>query len=322
MTEFMATRRRQTGEAAQIKGTSLSRKRRFKQNLLLMAMFLPVLAVYIAFRYAPMGGLIIAFKEYNFRDGVFGSPWIGLDNFQLLFRSPKTLSIIWNTFYLSLLSLFAGFPVPILLALLLNEVKNTLFKKTVQTIVYIPHFFSWVVVGGIVTSIFAQESGVVNTVVKYFTGGEPYAFLYQPGSWITIFIGSGIWKEAGFGTIIYLAALTAIDPSLYEAACLDGAGKWNRMRYITLPGILPTIATVFILSVGRVMEVGFDKVYMLSNPAVGNISDVISTYIYRLGIQGTQFSLTTAMGLFESLVGLILVLLTNRIAGKFGQALW
>ena len=301
--------------------TRLKKRRRFKQNIPLLIMFIPVLLFYAIFKYLPMGGLVIAFKDYNFADGVFGSPWVGLKNFQMLFTGPNTVNIIRNTFVLSILRIIFGFPAPILLAILLNEVRKSWFKKSVQTIIYMPHFFSWVVIGGIITNIFSQESGIINQFVKMING-QPYPFMYNPLSWIIIFVGSGIWKEAGFGTIIYLAALTGIDPSLYEAAAMDGANKWRQIWHITLPGIKPTIVTLFILSTGNVMDVGFDQVYMLQNSVVNNVADVISTYIYRVGLQGAKFSITTAMGMFESLIGLVLVLSSNRIARKFGESLW
>ena len=299
----------------------LHRSRRFRQNVPLLIMFAPILAYYIIFKYLPMGGLIIAFKSYSLRLGVFGSPWVGLRNFELIFMGANTLNVIRNTFWLSVLRLIAGFPAPIILALLLNEVHKSWYKKTIQTIVYLPHFFSWVIIGGIVINIFAQERGIVNQFVKAVTG-EPYPFLYSPVSWITIFIASGIWKGAGFGTIIYLAALSGVDPNLYEAAIIDGANKWKQLVHITLPGIKTTVITLFVLAVGGIMEVGFDQVYVLQNSIVNNVADVISTYIYRIGLQGARYDLTTAMGLFDSLVGLILVITTNAIARKFDEGLW
>ncbi|TVY07004.1 ABC transporter permease [Paenibacillus cremeus] len=284
-------------------------------------MLIPVLAYYILFKYWPMGGLIIAFKNYNFNDGILHSPWVGLKYFKLLFSGSNTLQIIWNTFWLSLLNLIVGFPVPIILAILLNEVRKTAFKKWVQTIIYLPHFFSWVIVSGIVLSLFATDYGSVNKVLKLFSM-EPVNFLYEAKSWTAIFVGSGIWKEMGFSTIIYLAALTTIDPSLYESACMDGATKWRQIWHITLPGIRHTVILLLILAMGRVMEVGFDQVFNLQNAAVSDVSEVISTYIYKIGLQQAQFSLTTAMGLFESVISFSLVLIANRIARKFDQALF
>ncbi|MDO3412464.1 ABC transporter permease subunit [Saccharibacillus sp. CPCC 101409] len=297
------------------------RLRRLKMNIPLLLMFLPVILFYLVFRYAPIGGLVIAFKDYNFYDGLWHSPWVGLQQFQTLFGDPRTLEIIRNTLLLSVLSIVFGFPIPIFLAIMLNEVRNLAFKRSVQTIVYMPHFFSWVIIAMMLMTVFALENGIVNRFVEAWTG-EPYAFMYNKGSWIAIFVASGIWKDMGFNAIIFLAALTTIDPSRYEAAQMDGAGKMRQIWHITLPGIRSTIILLLILSMGRVMEVGFDQVFMLQNSNVNEIADVISTYIYRNGLQGAQFSLTTAMGLFESLVAFILIFTANYIARRFNESLW
>lgn len=299
----------------------LRRRRRLKQNIPLFIMLVPVIAYYILFKYWPMGGLVIAFKNYNFADGILNSPWVGLKNFKLLFSSSNTLQIMWNTFWLSFLSLIFGFPMPIFLAILLNEVRKSWFKRWVQTIVYLPHFFSWVIVSGIVLSLFATDYGSINKVLALF-GIEPINFLYESNSWLAIFVGSGIWKEMGFSTIIYLAALTTIDPSLYESAAMDGAAKWRQMWHVTIPGIRHTIILLLILAMGKIMEVGFDQVYNLQNAGVSDVSEVISTYIYKIGLGNAQFSLTTAMGFFESIISCSLVLIANRIAKKFDQALF
>ncbi|TYP76490.1 ABC transporter permease [Paenibacillus methanolicus] len=309
-------------EAAAVRGAAArGRSKRIRRNIPLYLMFLPGIAFLLLFKYIPMGGLIIAFKDYNMYDGILGSPWVGMDNFNTLFNQMQTVAIIKNTLMLSVLGLVIGFPVPIALAIMLNEVRKAWFKKSVQTLVYLPHFFSWVIVSGIVLEMFSLESGTINHWIAKLTG-EPFPFLYEPGSWVAIFIGSGIWKEMGFSAIIYLAALTTIDPHQYEAASIDGATKWQQIRHVTLPGITPTIVLILILSVGKVMDVGFDPVFMLQNEVVANVSNVISTYIYAFGIQRAQFSLTTAMGLFENLVGLLLVLTANRIARRFNQELW
>ena len=284
-------------------------------------MFVPVILFYLIFKYLPMFGAIIAFKDYNFLQGIMNSPWAGWKHFQRIFERPQSLEIIRNTVVLGTLTVFVGFPFPIMLAILLNEIRKMWYKRVIQTLVYLPHFFSWVIVGGIVLTLFSQESGIVNHMLKWLTG-DAYPFLYKSGSWISIFLASGIWKEAGFAAIIYLAALSAIDNSLYEAAGIDGANKWKQMIHVTIPGIAPTIIIMFIISIGNVLEVGFDKVYVLKNPVVSDIAEVISTYIFRIGIEGAQFSFTAALGLFESIVGLILVLLANRTARKFGQGLW
>jgi putative aldouronate transport system permease protein len=310
-----------TASEAHKAASMLRRRRNLRKNIPLFMMLLPVLAYYILFKYWPMGGLIIAFKSYNFNDGILNSPWVGLKYFKLLFSGSDTIQIIWNTFWLSFLNLVFGFPAPIILAILLNEVRKLWFKKWVQTIIYLPHFFSWVIVSGLVLTLFATDYGSVNKVLKLLSI-EPITFLYESNSWLTIFVGSGIWKEMGFSTIIYLAALTTIDPSLYESAGLDGASKWRQIWHITIPGIRHTIILLLILAMGRVMEVGFDQVYNLQNPAVAGVSEVISTYIYKVGLQQAQFSLSTALGLFESIISFTLVLVANRIARKFDQALF
>nr|WP_240159711.1 ABC transporter permease subunit [Paenibacillus aceris] len=284
-------------------------------------MFLPVIVYFVIFKYGPMLGLIVAFKDYNFRDGIFGSPWAGMKYFQMLGEAPQTFQIVRNTLLLSLLSIFGGFAFPVALAVMINEVRKAWFKRIVQTLIYLPHFFSWVIVGGIFVTIFSQQSGVVNHVLNAMTHNA-YPFLYKPVSWVAIFIGAGIWKEAGFTAIIYLAALMNIDPSLYEASEIDGAGKWKQIWHITLPGLQPTMVLMLILAMGHVLDVGFDQVYVLQNETVSDIAEVISTYIYRVGLQGNQISLTTALGLFESLVAFILVILTNAIARKFNKELF
>lgn len=295
--------------------------RRFRNNIPLFIMFIPIIVYFLVFKYTPMVGLIIAFKNYNFTDGIWGSAWLGLENFKLLFTNPNMLNILRNTLMLSVLQLVIGFPFPIIVALMINEIRSSWFKKSVQTAVFLPHFLNWVIVGGIIMTIFAQENGIINHIVKLMFG-DSFPFLYNASSWITIFIGSGIWKSAGWGAIIYLAALSAVDQSLYEAAGLDGASRLKQIWHISLPSIQPVIFIILILSIGNIMEVGFDQVYVLQNPVVSNISEVISTWNYKIGINGGRFSLATALGFFESIVGLILVLGANSIARRFNNGLW
>jgi len=297
------------------------KSRRFQYNIPLFIMFAPIIAYFLIFKFAPMGGLVIAFKNYNFTDGIWGSSWVGLDHFRTLFTNPNMLNILRNTLVLSFLQLVLGFPFPILLALMINEIRRSWFKKTVQTAVFFPHFLNWVIVGGIVITIFAQETGIINNIMRWLTG-DSYPFLYNTGSWLAIFIGSGIWKSAGWGAIIYLAALAGVDQSLYEAAGLDGANRLRQIWHISLPSIRPVIFIILILSIGSIMEVGFDQVYMLQNSAVSQIADVISTWNYRVGITGGRFSLAAALGFFESIIGLILVLTANSIARRFNNGLW
>lgn len=303
------------------KRTVIHRRRRFLQNKPWLIMFVPVIAYFVIFKYMPLFGNVIAFKNYNFADGIWGSPWVGFHNFQLLFTDPLSFKTIRNTFFISLLSIVAGFPFPILLAIMFHEVRKLWFKKAVQTLLYLPHFLSWVIIGGLVVNLFALEKGTINNLLGYFDV-EAYPFLYKSVSWISIFLGAGVWKEAGFSAIIYLAALSMIDPGLYEAASLDGAGKLRQIWHVTLPGIRSMIVIMLVLSMGRVMDVGFDQVYNLQNPIVSNVSEVISTYMYRMGLQGGQFSLTAAMGLFEAVIAFTLVYATNTAARKFDQGLW
>lgn len=296
-------------------------KRVLRQNIPLYIMFLPVMVYFVLFRYYPMTGLVIAFKNYTFMGGIWDSPWNGLDNFRLIFNNPQITGVIWNTWKLSGLNILIGFPMPIILAILVNEVRKTGFKRLVQTMVYLPHFLNWVIVGGIVLTIFSQSTGTLNHLTDQLFGWT-YPFLYKPFSWVTIYLTTTVWKETGWGMIIYLAALTSIDQSLYEAASMDGANKWQQMWRITLPGLMPTIIIMLILRIGHLMTLGFDQVFVLQNNTVADVSEVISTFMYKMGVQQAQFSLATAMGLFESLIGLVLVVTANRLARIFGQSLW
>ena len=290
-------------------------------NVPLYLMFLPIIVYFIVFKYYPMTGYVIAFKHYRFIDGIWGSAWSGWSNFKLIFDNDQISGIIWNTLRLSGLNVLIGFPMPILLAVLVNEVRKSWFKRSLQTMVFLPHFLNWVIVGGIVLTIFSQSTGAVNHLLDAWFG-TTYAFLYEPFSWVSVYLAASVWKESGWGMIIYLAALSSIDQSLYEAAGIDGASKWQQTWRITLPGIMPTIIIMLILRIGHLMEVGFDQVYMLQNNTVTDVSEVISTFMYKIGVQQAQFSLATAMGLFESLVGLVLVVSANFFARRFGQGLW
>jgi putative aldouronate transport system permease protein len=292
-----------------------------KRSIPLLIMFLPVIAVYVIFRYLPMFGIVMAFQDYNIADGFIGSPFVGLKYFKIIFSTPATRQVIKNTFYLGVTSFVLGIPFPIIMALIINDIHNVPFKKFAQTCVYLPHFLSWVIVGGMVTSIFSQGSGFINAIIKGITGA-PYPFLYKNGSWLAIFFGSAIWKETGFAAIIYIAALAGVDPELYDAASIDGAGKFRKIIHINFPALVPTITINMILSMGNVINVGFDQIYNLTNPTVNRLSDVISTYVYRVGLQQFQFSLTSAMGLFQSLLGVTLIIITNWFARRTENSLW
>lgn len=295
--------------------------KRWKRSMPLMILFLPVIVYYVIFKFLPMLGVVMAFQDYNIRKGFLGSPFVGFKYFELIFSTPATLQVIKNTLMLGITRFLIGIPFPILLALMLNEIKNARFKKFTQTCVYLPHFLAWTIVGGMVINLFSQDTGIVNTITKFFTG-DSYPYLYNEKSWLTIYFGSSIWKETGFAAIIYLAALTGVDTELYDAAAIDGASRIRQIMYVTIPAIMPTIVINMILSVGSSVNVGFDQIYVMTNPTVNNIADVISTYVYRVGLEQMQFSLTSAMGLFQSVLGLTLVLITNRLAKRADASLW
>ncbi len=295
--------------------------RRWKRSMPLLILFFPVIVYYVVFKFLPMFGLVMAFQDYNIRKGFFGSPFAGLKYFELIFNTPATLQVIKNTLFLGIARFLIGIPFPIIVALMLNEIKHEKFKKLTQTCVYLPHFLAWTIVGGMVINLFSQETGIINTITEFFTGST-YPYLYNEGSWLAIYFGSGIWKETGFSAIIYLAALTGVDAQLYDAAAIDGASRLRQIWHVTLPAILPTIVVNMILSVGSSVNVGFDQIYVLTNATVNSISDVISTYVYRVGLEGMQFSLTSAMGMFQSVLAMILTLVTNRLAKRAGSSLW
>ncbi len=288
---------------------------------MLYMMLLPILFYFIFFKYVPMFGTVIAFENFRFVDGIFGSQWVGLQHFKQLFASPDFYRIFMNTLLLNVYNMVFGFPAPIILALLLNEIRCTMFKRTVQSVLYIPHFISWVVLGGIIISMFSAK-GVINQIIQN-CGGNPVGFLTSNISWIMVYVFSGIWQSSGWGTIVYMAAITGIDPEIYEVAELDGAGRLRRMVSITLPMIKSTVAVMLILKMGRMMEVGFEQIYALQNDAVRSVSEVFSTYEYRFGLEGMQYSYTTALGLFKGVVGLIIVMLTNKAVKLMGEeGLW
>ncbi|MDI6617698.1 MAG: ABC transporter permease subunit [Clostridiales bacterium] len=283
----------------------------------------PILAYYIVFKYGPMYGVIIAFKDFRFADGILGSKWVGFKHFQRLFTSRDFLMILRNTLLLNIYSVVFAFPIPIILAILLNEIRCIFFKKVSQSLFYLPHFISWVVLGGIVVALLSPSTGVINIILSRVFGIKPIYFMASTKWWPVVFILSGIWHDAGWGTIIFLAAITGINTELYEAAVLDGANKFQQIWHVTLPGIRSTIAILLILRMGSMMDVGFEQIFILQNGAVTNVAEVISTYVYRLGIQGMQYSYTTALGLFQSVISMILVLGSNKIIKAMGETgLW
>lgn len=282
----------------------------------LMLLF-PVL-YYIIFKYIPMGGLIMAFQDYNIFRGVFESKFVGFSVFEKVFMDRQFWNVVRNTLVLNLITLVVNFPLTIGLALLLNEVTNARFKKLSQSLLYLPHFISWVVVAGIAMNLFSVTSGTFNHMIKA-AGGDPIPFLSSNGWWIFTYVVCNVWKEIGWGTVIYLAALTGVDESLYEAAYLDGATKLKRIIYITIPMIKPVIITMLILSVSKMMSIGLDAPLLLGNTKVMEVSEVISTYIYRIGIEKAQYSQSTAVGLFQSVVNIIVLLAADKFAKKIGE---
>jgi putative aldouronate transport system permease protein len=287
---------------------------------MLYIMILPGVAFYIIFKYIPLFGSVIAFQDYQIFKGILNSPWVWFENFKFIFSYQDFYHVLRNTAMIAFYQLIFGFPAPIILALLFNEIRRMFFKRTVQTLFYLPHFLSWVVVGGIVFELLAT-GGIVNSIRGIF-GAEPILFIQEENYFRTIVVISGIWKGVGWGTIIYLAAITAINPSLYEAAVIDGANRWKQIRYITLPLLFPTILVLFLLNIGNFLELGFDQIFNLLTPMTYSVGDIIETYVYRAGVLQGQFSVTTAIGLFQSIVGFILLYIFNRLARKSEQGLW
>jgi len=280
-------------------------------------------AFMLVFRYLPMGGLIIAFKKYSFRKGIFGSEWVGLNQFKFIFtQNPDFFNVVRNTLVINLLKLLLYFPAPIILALLINEVRSMKLKRTIQTAVYLPHFVSWVVFGTIVIQFLSPSTGIVNQLIEML-GGEPIFFMRDSKYFWGIVVLSDIWKSAGWGTILYLSALTAIDQELYQAARIDGANGLQATWHISIPGISDTIIVLLLLQIGQLMDVGFEQIYVLARPILYDVGDVLSTYIYRVGVGQAQFSMTAAIGLFQSAVGLTLIVVANATCKKlFEKNLW
>lgn len=296
-------------------------KKDWIRNKSLYLLVLPVVIFYVLFHYKPMYGAIIAFKDYTPRLGVTGSPWVGFDNFTRFFNSVYFERLMRNTISLSLSNLLFGFPAPIILALLLNEVRNKRFKKLTQTITYLPHFISLIVITGMLTN-FSMSSGLFNDVIEMF-GGERSSLLQNPKLYRTIYVASSIWQEVGWGSIIYLSALAGVDSQLYEAAEIDGAGKWKQMIHVTLPSIAPTIIIMFILKTGSLMNMGYEKTILLYNPSTYETADIISSYIYRIGLLEQDWSYSTAIGLFNSVINFGLLIFTNKLSKRFSEtSLW
>ncbi|TMV44210.1 sugar ABC transporter permease [Paenibacillus mesophilus] len=293
-----------------------------RKNWELYLFVLPTVAYFIVFHYFPMYGLQIAFRDYTPSLGIWNSPWVGLEHLERFFQSYYFWTLIKNTIGISLYELVVGFPVPIVLALALNELRGGAFKKWVQTVTYAPHFISVVVMAGMIIAFASPGSGLINLAIKAM-GGEPIPFLTEPGWFKTVFVLSGVWQNMGWGTIIYLAALAGVDPQQHEAAMIDGASRFQRVWHINLPSIVPTMVILLILNVGSFMSVGFEKVFLLQNPLNLESSDVISTYVYRSGLVQGQFSFSAAIGLFNSVINFVLLLAVNRIAKRLSEtSLW
>ena len=285
-------------------------------------MLIPTLVWFIVFLYKPMYGLQIAFKDYSIFKGVANSPWIGWEHFTYLFDNDQFIRAVWNTIKISALNLIFGFPAPIILALMFNEILHATYKRTAQTIVYLPHFISSVIIAGIVITAFSPSVGIVNTVLGWL-GFDPVYFLTKPEWFRPIFVGTGIWQEAGFGSIVFLAAIAGVNPSLYESAVVDGANRWQMIWKITLPSILPTIIIMLIIRIGNIMEVSFELIILLYQPATYETADVVNTFIYRQGLQSGQYDFAAAAGLFNAVVAFVLVMAANSISRRYSRtSLW
>ncbi|WP_235939905.1 ABC transporter permease [Occultella kanbiaonis] len=284
----------------------------------LYLMLLPGVLFFAIFKYGPMFGLVIAFQDYLPFLGIDGSPWVGLKHFEALFSSPDFPRILGNTLVLALLTVVFVFPAPIIVALLLNELRVAFLKRTVQSLMYIPHFVSWTIVASLTYLLFAIDVGAITSWVNGLTGGNA-AFLTDPDWFRPLIILQSLWKGTGWGTIIYLAALTAVDPALYEAARIDGANRWRQMQHVTLPAIMSTVVIMLILQMGELLDTGFEQIYLMTNSLNRSVADVFDTYVYFTGITQGAYSYSTAIGMFKGLVGLVLIFGANALARRFGQ---
>ncbi len=299
------------------------RKGSRKKYRMLYIMVIPGILYFILFKYVPLLGNVIAFQDYNIFKGIFHSAWVGLKNFKILFEYGDFLPILKNTIVINLYDLLFGFTAPLILALVINDISNAWFRKGVQQIVYLPHFLSWTILGGIViTQLLSPSQGLVNLALKGM-GMEPIYFMTEASMARAIVVLAGIWKDMGWGTVVYLAAMTAISPSLYESASLDGAGKFKQLIYITLPGIVPVIITLFLLRIGHFLDFGFERIWVFQNASNVSVLEIFDTYIYKAGLQQGRYSYTTAVGLFKSVVGFLLLYGGNMLSRKTtGESLY
>lgn len=322
MKKKRASKAAAAGAVRETQGKKGSLVLHFRKYFPYYAMMLPGIIYLIMFKYIPMAGSVIAFKDFSVIEGIWGSEWSGLENFKKLFEYQDFYRILSNTIILGCIKTFLMFPIPLLLALMLNELRNAKVKRAIQTIICIPYFVSWVVVGGLVFDFFGV-GGIFNNVREAM--GMDTLLVMQKESWFRpIYLISTIWKESGWGTVVYLAAISSIDPSLYESASIDGASRFQKMRYITFPLLVPTALILLLLNIGSFLTLGFDQVYNLYTPMTYSVADIFDTYVFRVGIQEAQYSFATAVGLFQSVVGLIMVVVFNKIANKVSEdgGLW
>jgi putative aldouronate transport system permease protein len=300
-------------------GSSYSKSlRALNKDKYLYLLALPGVLYFLLFKYVPMWGIVISFQDYSPYAGVLKSPWVGLEHFQRFFSNPDFIMLFRNTMAINVLNLIFFFPLPIVISLLLNELRGEIFKRTVQSIVYLPHFLSWVIIVGISFLLLSQTEGILNKLLVAFGYGK-IDFLTNPDYFWFLLTAQTIWKDAGWGTIIFLAAIAGVDTQLYEAAKMDGANRFRQIWHVTLPAIRNVIIILLILRIGHIMDVGFEQVYLMMNGAVSEVADVFDTYVFRVGVKQGQFSFSTAVGLFKSVVGLILVIGANKLAKKFGE---
>ncbi|MDQ0344421.1 putative aldouronate transport system permease protein [Lederbergia wuyishanensis] len=296
--------------------------RHIKRDRQLLLLFIPCIVFFALFRYGPMYGLIIAFKNYDVWSGITGSEWVGLEHFRTFFSSPDFFKLFKNTILLGFYTLLIGFPFPIIFAILLNEVRILWFKKSIQTVSFLPSFLSIVIVSSMLIDFLSPSSGIINDIIAAL-GFEKIYFLVEPSWFRTVYIGSDIWQLMGYESILYLAAIAGISPDLYEAAKVDGATRWDRIRYITLPGLMPTILILFIIKAGNMFRIGFEKILLIYNPMTYEVADVFSTYVYRQGLLQANYSYAAAVGLFEGIIALVMLLIANLLSRRLGgKSLW
>ncbi|SFT20858.1 putative aldouronate transport system permease protein [Paenibacillus sp. BC26] len=293
-------------------------RKNWSGTLPLHLMILPGLILILIYSYGPMLGLVIAFEKFKPAIGVINSKWVGFDNFRYVMEMPESKQIVWNTILIAIMKIIAGLIAPIVTALLLNEVRKEVFKRGIQTVVYLPHFLSWIILGGILIDILSPTSGIVNQVLGW-VGIEPIYFLGDNNWFRYVLVATDTWKEFGFNTIVYLAALTSINPTLYEAAIVDGAGRWKQTLHVTLPGMAPIIILLMTLSLGNVLNAGFDQVFNLYSPQVYETGDIIDTFVYRIGLIDAQYGVATAVGVFRSVVSLLSISLSYYLAYRFAN---